>query len=103
MKDESPYRKCLEVMNPDSWIWIFNCDGYSLKHYAEIGIAKKLAKLVKEIGKVERIYMINAPALLATVLKMIRPILDENTFGKIKNIKSRSKLSINLKRGLKEK
>ena len=82
----SHYRNCLETMNPDKWIWIFNCDGYSLKHYAEIGIAKKLAKLVKEFGRVEKIYMINAPPLLSTVMTLIKPILDEDTFGKIEKV-----------------
>ena len=88
------YSNCLKTMNPDKWIWIFNCDGFGLKHYAEINTTKKLAHLIKTFGKVEAIYLVNAPGLLDLVLKAIKPILDAETFGKIKVISPEETLSL---------
>ena len=56
------YTNCLNLMNPDKWIWIFNCDGFGMKHYAEIHTITKLAKLIRDYGKVEAIYLVNPPA-----------------------------------------
>jgi len=81
------YTNCLNLMNPDKWIWVINADGISAKHYAEMKTIKKLAKLVKEFGRVENIFIVNAPGLLDIVLKVVKPILDKETFGKIKVIK----------------
>lgn len=81
------YTKCLNLMNPDKWIWVINADGISAKHYTELKTIKRLALLVKEYGKVENIFVVNAPGLLDIVLKIVKPILDKETFGKIKVIK----------------
>ncbi len=81
------YTKCLNLMNPDKWIWVINADGISAKHYTELKTIKKLAHLVKDYGKVENIFVVNAPGLLDIVLKVVKPILDKETFGKIKVIK----------------
>jgi hypothetical protein len=81
------YTKCLNLMNPDKWIWVINADGISAKHYTELKTIKRLALLVKNYGKVENIFVVNAPGLLDIVLKIVKPILDKETFGKIKVIK----------------
>lgn len=82
------YSGLLNKMNPDKWIWVFNCDGFGLKHYTEINTITKLAHLIKSFGRVEAIYLVNAPGLLNLVLKMVQPILDKETFGRIKIVKS---------------
>ena len=84
------YSKCLNLMKPDKWIWVINADGISAKHYTELKTIKRLALLVKEYGKVENIFVVNAPGLLDIVLKIVKPILDKETFGKIKVIKQDS-------------
>jgi hypothetical protein len=77
------YLKCLTLMNPDKWIWIFNFDGMSTKHYTEITLIKKLTRILKEFGKIENVFLVNPPKLLNIVLTLIRPILDKKTFDKI--------------------
>lgn len=77
------YLNCLTLMNPDKWIWIFNFDGMSTKHYTEITLIKKLTRILKEFGKIENVFLINPPKLLNIVLNLIRPILDKKTYDKI--------------------
>jgi hypothetical protein len=91
------YTNCLNTMNPDKWIWVFNCDGFGLKHYTEVSTISRLAHLIKTYGKVENIYIVNSPGLLDIVLKIVRPILDTETYKKIKVINPENLLnSINL-------
>ena len=82
------YENCLTVMNPDKWIWIFNCDGFEYKHYAEISTIVKLVGLINKIGKIEAIYIVNTCGLLDMLLKVIKPLLDLETFQRIKVIDS---------------
>jgi hypothetical protein len=82
------YSGCLNTMNPDKWIWVFNCDGFGLKHYTEVNTITKLANLVKTFGRVEAIYLVNPPKLLDVFFKIVKPILDKDTYGRIKVVKS---------------
>jgi hypothetical protein len=79
-------------MNPDKWIWIFNCNGFSMKHYFDVYTIRGLANLIKSYGRVKHIYIINITKLLYLVLKMVKPILDKDIFDKIKIINSNSEL-----------
>jgi hypothetical protein len=78
------YQNCLNMMNPDSWIWIFNCDGFTMRHYMELSTIKKLTKAVNEYGKVRDVYIVNSSGFMDLVFKLIKPILDNETFKKIK-------------------
>jgi hypothetical protein len=89
------YSNYLEIMNPDLWIWIFNCDGFSMKHYFDIHTIRGLANLIKTYGKVKHIYIINITKLLYLVLKIVKPILDKEIYDKIQIINSNYEL-INL-------
>lgn len=81
------YLNCLTLMNPDKWIWIFNFDGMSGKHYTEITLIKKLTRILKEFGKIENVFLVNPPKLLNVVINLIKPILDKKTFDKILIVK----------------
>ena len=78
------YQNCLNMMNPDSWIWIFNCDGFTMRHYTELSTIKKLTKAVNEYGKVRDVYLVNSSGFMDLVFKIIKPMLDNETFKKIK-------------------
>lgn len=80
------YENCLNLMNPDSWIWIFNCDGFTMRHYTEFSTIKKLTKAVNDYGKVRDVYLVNSTGFMDLVFKIIKPILDNETFKKIKII-----------------
>ena len=72
------------MMNPDSWIWIFNCDGFTMRHYMELSTIKKLTKAINDYGKVRDVYLVNSSGFMDLVFKIIKPMLDNETFKKIK-------------------
>ncbi len=86
------YKNYLEIMNPDSWIWIFNCDGFEMKHYLDVYTISRLASLIKSYGKVKHIYIINYTNLLYLVINLVKPLLDKETFGKIQILNNNSEL-----------
>ena len=86
------YKNYLEYMNPDKWIWIFNCNGFSMKHYFDIYTIRGLANLIKTYGRVKHIYIINITKLLYLVLQMVKLILDKEMFDKIQIINSNDEL-----------
>jgi hypothetical protein len=86
------YKNYLEYMNPDKWIWIFNCRNFEMKHYLDVFTITKLANLIKRIGKVKHIYIINYTNLLYLVINMVKPLLNKEIFGKIQIINSNSEL-----------
>ena len=89
------YKNYLHIMNPDKWIWIFNCNGFSMKHYFDVYTIRGLANLIKSYGRVKHIYIINITKLLYLVLKMVKPILDKEIYDKIQIINNNDEL-INL-------
>ncbi len=91
------YRNTLTKMNPDKWIWVFNCDGFTFRHYTEVNLIKKIAELIKSYGKVEAIYLVNTPGLLSLVLHIVKPILGDAIYHKIESLNPEQTVnSINL-------
>jgi hypothetical protein len=86
------YKNYLEYMNPDKWIWIFNCERFEMKHYLDVYTISRLASLIKKFGKVKHIYIINYTNLIYLLINLVKPILDKETFGKIQIIHSNDKL-----------
>ena len=41
------YRKFLELINTNNWIWIFDCDGLEIKHCFEITTSIGINKIIK--------------------------------------------------------
>ncbi len=80
------YRNTLTTMNPDMWIWVFNCDGFTFRHYTEVNLIKKIAELIRSYGKVEAIYLVNTPSILSLVLNIVKPILGSDIYKKIKSL-----------------
>ncbi len=93
----SHYRNTLTKMNPDKWIWVFNCDGFTFRHYTEIKLIINIAELIKSYGKVEAIYLVNTPGLLSLVLNIVKPILGDAIYHKIESLNPEQTVnSINL-------
>lgn len=86
------YKNYLEIMNPDSWIWIFNCDKFEMKHYLDVCTISRLASLIKQNGKVKHIYIINYTNLIYLLINLVKPILNKEIFDKIQIIHSNSEL-----------
>ena len=82
------YENMLNYVEPKSWIWIVNCDGYSLKHSLEIRTAIGLAKLINRFGRVKKILVINTNSFINGVYLIINKFLSNDTKNKIVFIKS---------------
>jgi hypothetical protein len=82
------YENMLNYVEPKSWIWIVNCDSYSLKHSLEIKTTIGLAKLINRFGRVKKILVINTNSFINGVYSIINKFLSNETKNKIVFIKS---------------
>ena len=88
----------LSVGDKDKWVWIFDCDGFGLKHSLEISIAIAIgiARLINRFGKVSKILVINSNSFINFVLSVVKYFLEEEIYNKITLIKTEEKLKYNL-------
>lgn len=71
------YENLLKLVNPDQWVWIFDCSQFGFKHSLEIKTAKAIAKLISNFGKVKKILVINSNTFINIVYKAIKVFLDD--------------------------
>ena len=81
------YKNTFDYYNPESWIWIFDCKDYGLKHSFEVRTAIGLAKIISEYGRIKKILVINSNKFINGVYEIVKLFLDEETNNKIKFIK----------------
>jgi hypothetical protein len=62
------------------WIWIFDSQGFSMKHATNIQLAKNLALLIniKYSKNLKKIIIINSTWHINITLKFVIPFLDKN-------------------------
>ncbi len=62
------------------WIWIFDSQGFSIKHATNIQLAKNLALLIniKYSKNLKKIIIINSTWHINITLKLVIPFLDES-------------------------
>ncbi len=62
------------------WIWIFDSQGFSMKHATNIKLAKNLALLIniKYSKNLKKIIIINSTWPINITLKLVMPFLDES-------------------------
>lgn len=77
-----------EIPKNKQWVWIFDSDGFNLKHFLQIDVAVELAKLIttKFSDNLKKIIIINPTLYISTVHHMLMPFL---------NSKMRSIIEIN--------
>ena len=85
------YENLLRFVNPDKWIWIFDCDQFGLKHSLEMKTAKNIASLISRFGKVKKIIVINSNTFINVVYKAIKVFLDDEITKNTIMIKSDEK------------
>ena len=71
------YINLLNIVNPEQWIWIFDCDQFGLKHSLELKTAKQLANLISKFGRVKKILVINSNTFINLVYKAIKGFLGD--------------------------
>lgn len=79
------YNNALESIGEKKWIWIFDSEGFDLKHAMEIKTGIDIAKLTtdKYGNNLEEIKIINPTWHIRTMLTAMWPFLNEQTKQKI--------------------
>jgi hypothetical protein len=85
------YQNLLNMSKPDSWVWIFDCNGFGLKHSLEIKTAIGLSRIINQFGRVENILVINSNFFINAILKIVKVVLDTDISRKIILISSNKK------------
>lgn len=80
------YHKALDTVGDKKWIWIFDSDGFDVKHALEISTGIGIAKLITgNYGKnLQEIKIINPTWHIKGMIKAVWPFLNDNTKQKIK-------------------
>ncbi len=80
------YDKTLSEIGNKKWIWIFDSDGFDMKHALEIQTGTGIAKLLTEKydHNLLEIKIINPTWHIKSVLSVVWPFLNQNTKNKIK-------------------
>jgi hypothetical protein len=77
------YRKLLQLIDINEWIWIFDCDDLEIKHCFEITTSIGINKIIKENGKNKKIFIINSNVFLTIILDGIKFFLDNQISNNI--------------------
>ena len=79
------YEGVMGANNNKPWIWIFDCQGFSLKHAMEIQISVSLAKLINEkySHNLQKIIITNPTWHIHTTLALVKPFLSERILNLI--------------------
>ena len=71
------YTNYLNFINPDSWIWIIDFEGFEMKHYLERKTTNRIANLIKSYGKLNQIIIINSNSFVKLLINITKPILSD--------------------------
>ena len=68
-----------EIPKSKQWVWIFDGDGFSFKHFLQIDVAIELAKLItkKFSDNLKKIIIINPTFYISSVHNIIKPFLNK--------------------------
>ncbi len=85
------YDDTLKQIGNKKWVWIFDSEGFSIKHATEISMGTEITKLVTEkyAHSLQEIKIINPTWHIKTMLKALLPFTDELTKQKIKLLDDR--------------
>ena len=75
-----------------SWKWIFDADGFSMKHMFEVDVAIGIARLItqKYSTHLQEIQIINPSWVVTMTLHIVRPFLSKRVLDLIKFSKAHS-------------
>lgn len=61
------------------WVWIFDADGFSMKHMIEVGVATGLARLIstKYSDRLQKIIIKNPTPIVELAVLVVKPFLNE--------------------------
>jgi hypothetical protein len=85
------YENLLNKSDPEHWVWIFDCDGFGLKHSLEIKTAIGISKIINKFGRVKNIFVINSNYFINSVQRIVKFVLNNEISNNIILIKSDEK------------
>jgi len=67
-----------EIPENKQWLWIFDATDFNLKHFLQVDVAIKLAKLIssKFSKNLKKVIIINPTIYISSTYKIIRPFLN---------------------------
>ena len=79
------YTEVLEQNNNNKWIWIFDSQGFDVKHSLEIETAIGIIKILSQYdNSLYQIQIVNANVLIKTFYTLIYPFLSTDIINKIR-------------------
>ena len=79
------YAEVLEQNNNNKWIWIFDSQGFDIKHSLEIETAIGIIEILSQYDdSLCQIQIVNANLLIKTFYTLIYPFLSTNIINKIR-------------------
>ena len=87
----SHYDNALKQIRDKKWVWIFDSEGFDLKHALEVKTGTGIAKLLtdKYADNLLEIKIINPTWHIRTMLTAIWPFINQQTRDKIRILKDR--------------
>ncbi len=70
------YENLLSYSEPDKWVWIFDCEGFGLKHSLEIKTAIGIAKILNRFKKIKNILVINSNYFINIIQRAVNFVLN---------------------------
>lgn len=68
-----------EIPKNKKWVWIFDSNGFNLKHFLQIDVAVELAKLISKnfSDNLKKIIIINSTIYISSIYNIIKPFLNK--------------------------
>ncbi len=87
----SHYDNALAQVGNKKWIWIFDSDGFDLKHALEVKTGSGIAKLLtdKYADNLVEVKIINPTWHIKSMMTVVWPFLSESTKNKVKILADR--------------
>lgn len=83
------YKAHLDETGPYPWIWIFDCNGFGIKHMSSLEVGKALAKLIDEeySETLHAIYIVNEAWQIKALIDIIWGLIKKTTRQKVHHVK----------------
>ena len=87
----SHYENALKQVGNNKWVWIFDSDGFNIKHAMEVKTGTGIAKLLtdKYAENLLEVKIINPTWHIKSMLTAIWPFLNQKTRDKVQILKDR--------------
>ena len=70
------YENLLTYSEPDSWVWIFDCNDFGIKHSLEIKTAIGISKILNRFKKIKNILVINSNYFINAIQRAVNFVLN---------------------------